>query len=179
MKAGHRFLSTAIVAAGLLSFAIAGQAQSDPEEKPKVTVRAKLLAGQPVIDPEVRAQINVRLRLLEIDVQKAMAAYKADLSSVEHFQAAVQRVAAAQVDPRGPTLEQTQRALHAAEQRLKANQGKLVELEVEKAQLLRRLGTKESMEPLDATEKLQRTLEKILEQVTNIDKRLEKLERRK
>src|SRR5262249_8810321 len=77
-------------------------------------------------------------------------------------------------------LQQYQQALDETRADLEQTRKKLAALETEKGKLIDRLGPKNIDAPApEQFEKLNRTLEKLLDRLGNLDKRVEKLERQK
>jgi len=138
------------------------------------------LVGAPAPDekkaPEDLSEMKVRLRLNAIETAQFL----------EHFGALVKRELGLQDSVRAcmksgdPRLPQYQQALQEAQDDLAKTKKRLTTLESERAKLVERLGTKNTGDvPLESIERANRTLDKILERLSSIEKRLEKLERRK
>jgi hypothetical protein len=126
--------------------------------------------------PEGPAEMAVRLKLNAIETSKLL----------EHYETLVKRELGLQDNVRAciksgdNRVPQYQQALQEAQDDLDATRKKLVALEVEKRKLTAQLGRKDL--PDHATEPLARAnqaLAKILERLTDIEKRLEKIERQK
>jgi hypothetical protein len=130
--------------------------------------------GAPALEKEVletKAQATVRLRLNVVETVMLLERYEKLLQREIDLQESV-KACNKSGDPRLPEYED---ALKDAQEALEATKKKLFDLEMEKVKLMERLGKKESgdVSP-EQIDKINRTLEKILERLTSIEKRLEK-----
>jgi hypothetical protein len=145
---------------------------------------AALLAGtlpgtpapQDAKAPADPSEMRVRLRL--------NAAEAAQL--LQHYEGLVKRELGLQESVRACTksgdarLPQYQQALQEVQDDVKTTKERLVRLESEREKLVERLGPKSREEvALELVERTSHTLEKILERLSGIEKRLEKLERQR
>ena len=124
--------------------------------------------------PEQLSEMRVRLRLNAIETSKLE----------EHYETLVKRELSLQDNVRAclksgdQRLPEYQQALQDAQADLEKTKTKLVARELEKAKLSERLGKRQPQDAsLEAIEKSNRTLEKILERLGSIEKRLEKVQR--
>ncbi len=120
---------------------------------------------------ETKSQATVRLKLNVVETGKLLARYEKLLQREMDLQENVDACNKSG-DPRLPQYED---ALKDAQEALETTKKKLLDLEVEKAKLIERLGKKESSDASpEQIDKMNRTLERILERLTSIEKRLEK-----
>jgi hypothetical protein len=120
---------------------------------------------------ETKSQATVRLKLNVIESAKLLERYEKLLQREIDLQENV-KACNKSGDPRLPEYED---ALKDAQEALETTKKKLLDLEMEKARLIERLGKKDSGDASsEQIEKLNRTLEKILERLTGIEKRLER-----
>lgn len=113
------------------------------------------------------ARVTIRLRLIGIEMRTLLEVYEKASRRESEYQ---QEVKLAARDGNRRAAEFRQR-LDDAREAMKETEQRLVKLEVERGKLLRRLGKKDA----DDTP----VLSALLERLTAIEKRLEKLERRR
>lgn len=138
------------------------------------------LPAAPVPDekkhPEEAAEAEVRLRLIGIESAQLLDQYGVVYKRELNLQDSV-RACARTGDPR---LAEYQQVLKDAQADLEKVKKGLVSLELERAKLLDRLGRKAAPEgAAEPLERANRTLEKILDRLGGLDKRLEKIERQR
>jgi hypothetical protein len=131
----------------------------------------------PALTPEEKARCRVRLRLVDIEMRKRLQSYEAQLEYELSLTDSIRALANNPKDRRGPEYE---RALRETQVSLKETEEKLVALEKERIRLLGRLGRSErdAPDPLGLN-KVPPTLETVVERLTEIEKRLERLEHRR
>ena len=122
------------------------------------------------------SELKVRLRLNAIESSRLMDHYAALFARELGLQDSV-RACIKSGDDR---LPQYQQALNQARADLEQTKKKLSALESEKTKLIERLGAKNAAEAtLDRLESVNRVLDRILERLGSLEKRLEKLERQR
>jgi len=130
--------------------------------------------GAPALEKEsleTKSRATVRLKLNVIETGKLLERYEKLLQREMDLQENV-KACNKSGDPR---LPQYQDALKDAQEALEPTKKKLFDLDMEKAKLMERLGKKDSGDASpEQIDKMNRTLEKILERLTGIEKRLEK-----
>jgi hypothetical protein len=120
---------------------------------------------------ETKSQATVRLKLNGIETAKLLERYEKFLQREMDLQENV-KACNKSGDPRLPQYED---ALKDAQEALEPTKKKLFDLEMEKAKLVERLGKKESGDAsAEQIDKMNRILEKILERLSSIEKRLER-----
>lgn len=127
-------------------------------------------------EPPDRSELKVELRLNDAQTTHLMEHYEMLVKRESNLQGSV-RACVKSGDPR---LAEYQQALQEAQDDLKATKKKLVQLESDRAKLVKRLKTKTGGGAgLESSERTHQLLEKILDRLSAIEKRLEKLERQK
>jgi septal ring factor EnvC (AmiA/AmiB activator) len=120
---------------------------------------------------EATAQAIVRLKLNKIETAKLLNRYAFLIQREMDLQGSVK----ACVKSADTRLQEYKDALTQAQDDLETTKKKLVDLEVEKAKLIEQFGKPESADAsAENIDRLNRNLEKILERLTTIEKRLEK-----
>lgn len=125
---------------------------------------------------EATAQATVQLKLNGIETARLMERYE-KLFQREIDLTDTVRACARTGDERLAGYENTRKDVQAD---LKETKSRLLDLELEKPKLLERLGKKESSDPpAEAIQRTNQLLEKIVDRLISIEKRLEKMERQK
>jgi hypothetical protein len=120
------------------------------------------------------AEIKISLRLNAIQTTKLLAQYERILQREMDLHGSVRAI-----EPPDPRALQYQQALQDAQSDLVAVKKKLIALEVENVKLAKRLPKQDQVEETPKpAERPDRILEKILERLESIEKRLVKMERR-
>jgi hypothetical protein len=161
MRMGKAFLTLVTVAGWSFS---CGAASPPPKE----------------VKPQERAEATTRLKLIDIEARIALDGYERGVKHVLDLRENVRALLRIQATPQNQQrLADAQLALQDTEQDVKEAREKLVRLELERTRLLHRLGRKGGAEAVPTlADRLQRSLDQILERVASIEKRLERLERR-
>jgi hypothetical protein len=147
------------------------------------------------LTPQEKAKLVGRLKCLDLDARMAWDDYAQGRRQVIELERTARSLSERTVKPASPAQAQdkqavqqaqqyvadaqqlAQRDVQRAQQFVADAQQRLVQLEMERAELLRRLGRKSSGG--EADERLQNTLDRILDRLTDLDRRLQRLERRR
>jgi hypothetical protein len=122
---------------------------------------------------EATSQAAVRLKLNAIETARFLERYEKDFAFRMHCEENIELYSKAAVDPE--ILKRQKSDLESVEDSLEKTKKKLVDLEVEKTKLIEQFGKPESADAsTERMDKMNRTLQKILERLAAVENRLEK-----